>query len=58
MGLFSSLSTILYFDTIFDFNDTMQDIDNCLGDYIIVVSAYKMMGVERLFRFSYFQVVS
>ena len=36
----------------------MQDINNWLGDYILVGSAYKMIGVEPLFRFSYFQVVS
>ena len=58
MVLFSFLSNILYFETRFDYSNTMQDIDNCLGDYRIVGSAYKMMGVEPIFRFSYFQVVS
>ena len=57
MVLFSCLSTILYFETIFDYDVTMQDINNCLGDYILLVSAYKMMGVDTIFRFSYFQVV-
>ena len=58
MVLFSFLSTILYFDTRFDYDFTMQDIDTCLEDSILVGYAYKMMGVEPLFRFSYFQVVT
>ena len=48
MVLFLFLSTILYFETIFDYDNTMQDIDNCLGDSILVGSEYKMMGVEPL----------
>ena len=58
MVLFSFLSTILYFETIFDYDNTMQDIDNWLVDSILVGSSYKMVGIEPLFRFSYFQVVS
>ena len=58
MVFFLFLSTILYFDTRFDYDFTMQDIDTCLEDSILVGYAYKMMGVEPLFRFSYFQVVT
>ena len=35
----------------------MQHIDNCLKYSIVVGSEYKMMGVEYLFSFSYFQVL-
>ena len=48
MMFFSFLSTILYLETSFDYDDTMQDIDNWLGDSILVGSAYKMIGVEPL----------
>ena len=58
MVLFLFLSTSIYLDTRFDYDDTMQDIDKWLGDSILVGSAYKMIQVEPLFRFSYFQVVS
>ena len=58
MMFFSFLSTILYLETSFDYDDTMQDIDNWLGDSILIGPAYNMIGVEPLFRFSYFQVVS
>ena len=43
MVLFSFLSTILYFETRFDYEDTMQDIDNWLGDSILIGSVYKMI---------------
>ena len=58
MLFFSFLLTILSFDTIFDYDITMQDIDTCLGDSILVVSVYEVMGVEYLFTFSYFQAVT
>ena len=58
MVLFLFLSNILYFKTRFYHDVTMQHIDNCLVDSILVGSEYKMMGVEPLFRFSYFQVVT
>ena len=54
MVLFSFLSAIICFNTIFDYEDTMQDIDNWLGDYILVGSTYDMRGVEPVFRFIYF----
>ena len=60
MVLFSFLSTILYFDTRFDYDDTMQDIDNWLGYSILIDSAYDMT-VDRgrtYFRFICFQLVS
>ena len=38
-------------------SELLQDIYKCLGDSIRVGYAYKMMGVEPIFRFSYFQVV-
>ena len=57
MVLFSFLSNILYFETRFDYENNMQDINNWLGDSILVGSAYNMIGVEPLFRFRYFQVV-
>ena len=47
-GVVFILSTILYFETIFDYDDTMNDINNRLGDSILVGSAYKMIGVEPL----------
>ena len=37
---------------------SLQDIDNWLGDFILVGSAHKMIGVENIFMFGYFQVVS
>ena len=58
MVLFSFLSTIFCFETRFDYGNTMQDIDKWLGDYRLVGSAYNMIGVEPIFRFSYFQLVS
>ena len=58
MVLLLFISTILYFETSFDYDDTMQDIDNWFGYSILVGSAYKMIGVEHLFRFSYFQLLS
>ena len=58
MVLFLFLSNILYFYNRFYFAITLQDIDNCLGDSILLGSVYKMMGVEPLFRFIYFQVVT
>ena len=35
----------------------VQSVDNWLVDSILVGSAYMMIGVETIFRFSYFQVV-
>ena len=58
MVFFSFFSTILYFETGFDYDVTMQDIDKRLGDSILVCYVYKIMGVELLFSFSYFQVVT
>ena len=55
--LFSFPSTILYFKTVFDYDATMQDIDNWLVDSILVGSAYNMIGLEPLFGFIYFQLV-
>ena len=52
MMLFLFFLTIIYFENIFDFDYTMQDIDNWLGYSILVGFAYKMMGVEPIFRFS------
>ena len=59
MELLLFLSTIIYLETIFDYDDTMQDINNWVGDSILIGYAYKMT-VDRgrtSFRFSYFQVV-
>ena len=53
MVLFSFLSTILYFETSFDYDDNMQDIDNWLGDFILVCYAYKIIGV-CLVTFNYY----
>ena len=58
MVVFLFLSTVLYFNTIFDYDITMQYINNCLGDSILVGSAYNMMGVEPIFSFTYFQLVT
>ena len=60
MVLFLFLSTILYFETIFDYDDTIQDIDNWLVDSILIGSAYKITfyRVRTSFRFSYFHIVS
>ena len=44
--LFLFLLTILYFETRFDYEDNMQDINNWLGYSILVCSAYKIIGVE------------
>ena len=49
MVFFSFISTILYFETIFDYAVTMPDIDNCLGDSVLVGSSYKMMGGRTYF---------
>ena len=49
MVLFLSLSTNFYFETRYDYEDTMQDIHNWLGYYILVVSGYKIIGVEHFF---------
>ena len=60
MALLLFLSTIIYLETIFDYDDTMQDINNWVGDSILIGYAYNMT-VDRgrtSFRFSYFQVVS
>ena len=45
MVMFLCLSTILYFENIFDYDDTMQDINNWLGDSILIGLAYKMIVV-------------
>ena len=60
MVLFLFLSTILYLDTRFDYDDNMQDIDKWLVDYILIGSAYNITVYRdrNSFRFSYFQVVS
>ena len=60
MVLFSFLSNILYFETIFDYDDTMKDTDNWLGDSILIGYAYKISidTGRTYFRFSYFLVVS
>ena len=58
MVLFLIISTILSFETRFGIHNTMQYIDNWLGDSILVGSAYKIIWVEPLFRLSYFQLVS
>ena len=57
MVLFLFLSDILYFKTRFNYEYAMQYIDTWLEYSILVGSAYKMIGVEPLFRFRYFQVV-
>ena len=45
MVMFLCLSTILYFENIFDYDDTMQDINNWLGDSILIGLAYKIIVV-------------
>ena len=59
MVLFLFISTILYFETRFYYDDTMQDINNWLVDSILIGSSYKVtIDIARAsFRFSYFQVV-
>ena len=59
MVLFLFLSTILYLDTRFDYDDNMQDIDKWLVDNILICSANNItVYMDRnSFRFSYFQVV-
>ena len=57
---FSFLSNILYFETIFDYDNTMQDINNWLGYSLLIGSAYKIL-IDRgrtSFRLTYFQGVS
>ena len=56
--LFCFLSNIIYFETIFDYDVTMKNIDNCLRDSILVGFSHNIMEVEPLFRCSYFQVVT
>ena len=60
MELLLFLSTIIYLETIFDYDDTMQDINNWVGDSILIGYAYKMTfdRGRTYFRFICFQLVS